>query len=185
MKWSICTISAPDRNNDLDRLCAILERQIRGYDIEHVILQERGTLGDLRQRCITQATGEYVNFIDDDDLIAHNYVKTIYPLMDGVDYIGHRLQLYVNGHKQKPTFHTLKYHGWSEDENGYYRGVDMKNPILTRIARQVPFEGTYGEDARWAARIEREHRPKTEHYVDQPMYFYFHSTERTYAGSGL
>lgn len=184
MKWSILTISAPERQNDLDRLCGLLEHQIGDLDIEHVIVQGVGFLGDLRQQCIEKATGEYVNFIDDDDLVAHDYISTIYPLLDGVDYIGHRLQLYVDGEKRRPTFHTIRYLGWSEDAKGYYRGVDIKNPIRRELAMQCRFEGAYGEDAKWARDIEATCRPQTEHFIDRPMYFYFHSTMRTFANSG-
>lgn len=188
MRLSVCTISAPERVNERDRLAGQLERQISGRDVEHLVVVERDTLGVLRQRCLDQARGDYVVFVDDDDLLAHDYLDAVLPLLDGVDYVGYRLQLYIDGAKQKPTYHTLRYRGWSADDAGWYRGVDIKNPIRADIARQVQFEGAYGEDRRWAWAVEAlPSPPRTEHCVDldRPMYYYFHSTRWSYASSGL
>lgn len=179
MKWSICINSRPDREVALNRITGILQRQIASKDVELVVHVEEAPsqLGRLRQVCLDRATGHYVNFIDDDDLVAHDYIDTIYPLLDGVDYIGYRVQLYADGAKQKPTFHSLRYSEWYEDTQGFYRGVEQKNPIRTELSRQVGYEGGYGEDHRWAERVGN--LARTEHYIDRAMYFYFWSSTQS------
>ena len=176
-KWTICVLTVPEREQDLTRIEGMLLHQIDNRnDIQLLIDKGTGDVGKKRQRCLEEAAGDYICFVDDDDLIAHDYIERIYELLDGeVDYIGFQLQHYRNGEKQKPTFHSLKYKEWSEDDNGWYRDVSHLNPIKTSIAREGVFEGAYGEDKAWAEQV----NPKTEHYIDAPMYFYFFSDEHS------
>ena len=174
MKWSICILTVPAREKELAHIKWVLEYQRAAAglaeDVEILIDGENGTLGQKRQRCVEKAAGEYINFVDD-DLVAHDYIATIYPLLDGVDYIGFQLQLYEDGTKRLPTYHSLQYSGWSEDELGFYRNVSHLNPIKRELAMRASFDGGSGEDFRWAQQMQ----PESEHYIDRPMYFYFHS----------
>lgn len=175
MRWTICVISAlPVRQTELTRTRGILERQIKPYkDVELIINTDEQKVGEKRQKCLEMAQGAYISFVDDDDLVAHDYVDTIYPLLDGKDYIGFKLQSYHNGSKQKPSIHSLRNKTWGEDDSCYYRGITHLNPIKTDLARQSKFEGGDGEDERWAEKV----AAKTQHYISKPMYFYFFSTE--------
>ncbi|MBF4194663.1 glycosyltransferase [Mycolicibacterium phlei] len=173
-KWTIAICTVYVRKGLLRRLLDRLEPQIGDRDIEILIAdQEDWPLAEKRQWCLDNAKGEYFNFIDDDDLVAENYVEAIYPLLDGVDYIGFRLQYYHDGEPWKPTFHSLRYgvHAIYADSEGFYRGVSHLNPIRTEIARQGRYYGGYGEDNRWCAQV----NPVTEHYIDQVMYHYYFS----------
>lgn len=174
--WTIGILTVPSRQMELTRIRGMLRYQIDSEDLGRVIeIRTYGgtdeTISEKRQRCLDEAVGQYVNFVDDDDLVAHNYIRRLSDLMDGVDYIGFRMQHYLNGVKSKPTFHSLRYPEWSDDANGYYRNVSHLNPMRTEIARQGRFDGGYGEDARWAQQV----NPQTEHYIDDPMYYYFDS----------
>lgn len=132
-------------------------------------------LGNARQRLLEGADSEYVCFVDDDDELPDYYCDEIYPLLDGVDYIGWRMQLYNEGVKMKPTFHSLEYDKWSEDDEGYYRNASHLNPIKRKLALKASFEKSVPEDVSWAEQV----IPylKTQHYIDKPMYFYHHSLE--------
>ena len=46
-----------------------------------VIHKENGGLSDARNVAIDKATGEWLTFIDSDDYVAHDYVKTLYELV--------------------------------------------------------------------------------------------------------
>lgn len=175
IKWTIAIISVPERKQDLTRIKGILEYQIGNRDdIEILVDVGTGDVGKKRQRCLEEANGEYINFVDDDDLVAHDYIESIYPLLDGeVDYIGFKLQHYDKGKKSKPTYHSLEYEKWFEDDNGYYRNVSHLNPIRREIALTGRFEGAYAEDKGWAEQV----KPKTQHFIDRPMYFYFFSED--------
>ena len=179
MKWTIAILTIPERAEKYLRLKGVIERQIGGRDIEVLTASQDWSVGRKRQWCLDNAAGEYICFVDDDDMVASDYVDSIYPLLDGVDYIGFRMQLYIDGAKQAPTYHSLRYDRWFNDYDGYYRNVSHLNPMKIDIARQARFGDTsYGEDREWAANV----HPETEHYIDEPMYFYFFSPKesRTY-----
>lgn len=172
VKWTIAILTVEQRKPLFQRLLDVLKPQVGDRDIEILIAdQEDWSVSDKRQWCLDEARGDYLCFCDDDDLVASDYVERIYPLLDGVDYVGFRLQLYIDGMPQKPTFHSLRYPEWSDDAAGYYRNVSHLNPVRTEIARQGRFDGGYGEDKRWADQV----HPVTEHYVDDVMYKYYFS----------
>lgn len=172
MKWTIGVLTVPEREGLFGRIHRILTRQSAGLDIEILVADDpHESVAAKRQWCLDNAAGEYICFVDDDDLVPPYYVESIYPLLDGVDYIGFQLQLYINGLSMKPTYHSLRYDKWSEDDQGYYRNVSHLNPIRTEIARQGRYEGGYSEDSRWAKQV----HPKTEHYIDKVMYEYHFS----------
>lgn len=175
MKWTIAILTIPERKLDLGRIVGVLKRQITDQDVEIIVADQDWRVGRKRQWCLDTANGEYFNFVDDDDLVAHDYIDSIYPLLDGVDYIGFQMQLYWDGEKMKPTYHSLQHDRWWDDDSGYYRNVSHLNPIRTEIARQGRFDGAYPEDVNWARQV----HPETEHYVDHPMYFYFFAPEHS------
>lgn len=173
-KWTINILTVPERRFEYNRLLDLLWPQLDAHAGAGVKIQTcdmPGTVAAKRQWCLDRCDSEYFNFIDDDDMVAGNYIDAILPLLDGVDYIGFQLQLYIDGQRTKPTFHSLRYDNWYDDADGYYRNVSHLNPIRTEIARQGRFDGGYGEDKRWADQVS----PKTEHYVDQIMYHYLFS----------
>jgi hypothetical protein len=183
VKWSILILTQPKRADFLERLMYCLYPQIKSYpDVEAVItyFDSRCPIGENRAMMIEAAVGEYVNFIDDDDLVPDHYVATIYPLLDGVDYIGFQGRVYKDGVLQKPGFHSLKYGAWWEDENGYYRDLSHLNPIRRVLAMAGQMEkhhGCYEEDRKWATNLRELGLVKTEHYINQEMYYYYYRTK--------
>lgn len=183
IKWSILIATIGQRNDRFVVLLDHLMRQVKEYGNDEVEVLAYWNNGELplariRQRLVEKARGNYINFIDDDDSIPEYYVKEVLEaLKKAPDYVGWRMQAYTNGNKLKPTFHSLKYDKWSEDDDGYYRDVSHLNPIKKQFAIEVPFEHQDGnpEDYNWALRV----RPllKTEVYIDKEMYQYYHVTE--------
>lgn len=178
VKWSILIVAVSERTEKLCKLCDQLAKQLQpGIEVLVCLDNFEYTVGQKRQALLEAAKGEYISFVDDDDWVPDYYVEKILPLLDGVDYIGWRQQLIHDGQMMKPTFHSLK-HPVSEDENAWYRNVSHLNPLKRSIAIQGNFDKTpqlIAEDAPWAEQIA--HLPKTEHYIKDVMYFYWHSTE--------
>lgn len=79
-KLSILILSAPERLDKLSILLQELFSQIIGREIEVIYLGDnlKMTVGEKRNKAVSAARGEYVCFIDDDDMIAKNYVEKIY-----------------------------------------------------------------------------------------------------------
>lgn len=181
IKWSILVLTQPSRARFLARLMAVLTPQVEGHsDIEIVTrtFDKNMDLGTNRQAMIDSAQGEYVSQCDDDDLVPADYVAKIYPLLDGIDYVGFRLQMFMDGVKQPPTFHSLRYPEWNGDENGWYRDLSHINPIRRDLCIQARMHGAAGEDSRWAQELRAKGVVKTEHFIDEVMYFYYFRSQK-------
>lgn len=159
----------------------VLLPQVEGLSIEVLIFYNNfeKSIGYYRQKLMDEAQGKYISFLDDDDMIPKDFVRTIFPLLDGVDYIGFNVELRNEGERLRPVFHSLKYTEWSEDENGYYRGVTHLNPIKTSLARHSSFpELENAEDYNWTVGVHKfmaeSGKAYTEHYIDRVMYLYDH-----------
>lgn len=180
-KWQILICGVMERlplsGHRIDRLY----RQIQGRDVDILMCIDdyQMNISEKRNHLLSLTTAEYVCFVDDDDEVATNYVDRIYPLLDGVDYIGFKVAHFDRGKRTKPVRHSLEYAGWSEDANGFYRNISHLNPIKTELAKQVPFEGTFSEDERWANKLQG--LVKTQHFIDQEMYFYYSDPDKSVA----
>lgn len=183
VKWTICVPTVPVRAEKLAELMERLLPQVDKYEgqIEVLIFFNNfeRSIGWIRQQMLEDARGEYVSSIDDDDMIPTDYCDAIFPLLDGVDYIGFQVKLIDNGKIMAPVYHSLKYLKWSQDEHGYYRGITHLNPLRTNLALAsgYPIEWVSGEDEQWALGV----KAKTERYIDRDMYYYFHNTEQSVA----
>lgn len=185
LRWSILCLTQPSRAEFLEKLLACLRPQLRsGVGLCLRTFDPGLSIGENRQRMIEEAAGEYVGFVDDDDLVAEDYVERIFPLLDGVDYVGFQLQYYEDGRPWKPTFHSLRYGGWSDDESGYYRDISHLNPIRRELALLVRLDGARGEDKRWADAMRETGRVKTEHFVDAVLYHYYYRTAKNDGSPG-
>lgn len=131
------------------------------------------TLGENRQIMIENAQGEYVNFIDDDDMVPSDYVAKIYPLLNGVDYVGFPVKVFRGGLFWQMSYHSLKHRDWKTWGDTAFRDISHLNPMKRTLAIQGNMEGNHGEDGRWAKRLRELGIVKTENYIPEPMYFYY------------
>jgi hypothetical protein len=182
MLWSILILTQPSRKQFLTRLLTVLKPQVDGLpnvEINVRMFDSHLDLGSNRQAMIDAAAGTYCCFIDDDDLVSGSYVSKILRLLDGVDYVGFQLQCFVDGQKLLPTYHSLRFHAWNGDQDGWYRDISHVNPIRRELALQVPLSGGFGEDHRWADAMRALDIVKTEHYIDEIMYFYYFRSNKS------
>lgn len=183
IKWTICIATTPRRAEKLSKLLKSLLPQVEAAEGKVEILiffnNFEYSIGYLRQQLIEEAKGEYVTHVDDDDEVPSDYVATILPLLDGVDYVGFRVRFIDEGQLMKPVYHSLKYSHWYQDNDGYYRDVTHLNPIKRSLALEAgfPIESNIGEDEAWASKV----KPKTEHYIDREMYIYHHFGDESVA----
>lgn len=180
VKWTICIATIPHRKEKLAALMDHLTPQVKKAKgkVEIVIFYNNFeySMGYLRQQLIESARGQYVSHIDDDDWVPDDFVERILPLLDGVDYIGFKVKLYNNGEEMAPVYHSLRYHDWHQDGDGYYRRITHLNPLKRRLALDAGFraEHNMGEDEDWAHRV----KASSEHFIDDYMYFYMHETQK-------
>lgn len=182
MKWQLFILTLPERKLFLDRLLARLYPQFAFAEDQTQLVVSYSvpslSLGENRQRMLDSATAEYCNFIDDDDLVAPDYIRTIYPLLNR-DYVGFQLQMYMDRAKCKLAHHSLRYDSWHEDDSGFYRDISHLNPIRRELAMKAKFEGGVGEDHRWADAIRATGCVRTERFIPRPMYYYFCRSDKS------
>lgn len=185
-KLSILIATLGRREQKFKSLLIQLMPQVEAQSgkIEVVACWNNGELpiGAIRSVLLKQAIGEYVCFIDDDDKVADDYcARLLEALRSKPDYVGFKVKLFNDGVEKPPVYHSISYGNWHEDERGYYRGVTHLNPIKRSIALLGHFDtGGAGEDARWAHSVTR--FVKTEEYIDEFMYFYYHDRSDTSFG---
>lgn len=171
------------RDKKFKRLMKCLLPQVKGKPVEIVAFWNNGecTIGDIRQALLDDAKGEYVCFVDDDDMVPEYYVEEILKNL-GEDYVGFRVEFYNDGNLKPPVYHSIKYPNWFEAYDGYYRNITHLNPIKREIALQGSFGSKdLGEDANWAESVAS--LVKTENYIDRIMYYYYHESMDTNFGS--
>jgi hypothetical protein len=181
MKWSILILTMPERKELLGRLLDCLAPQAEKYPLVEVMVKTsdpKKTVGEMRTEMIQKALGEYVSFVDDDDLVSSHYVESIYPLLDGVDYIGFPVNTYRDGTFYGTAYHSLKYRNWNSDQGFPARDISHLNPIRRELALQAPLVGHLDEDHRWAIAMRELKIVKTEHYIPEAMYFYYIRTRK-------
>lgn len=186
MNWSILILTQPSRRDFLARLLKCLAPQLHGrkHEIELLVKEFDSffSIGANRQALVEKAKGEYITFVDDDDLVAKDYVAKLLALMDGADYVGFNVECYSDGVFLALAKHSLRYERWFTGDDGVlYRDLSYMNPIRRELARRSVIEGGFGEDLRWAARLREIGCVKTENYLDEVMYYYYHRTNKAEA----
>lgn len=188
--WTILIATLGRRGDRFARLMGGLLPQLdqAGGEVTVEALWNNGErpLCEVRQDLMEHTASAYTSFVDDDDVLPPYYVERVLPLLDGVDYIGWRMQCILNGAELAPTYHSLEYTGWYSDNNGHYRDISHLNPVRRELAMaharfRPPVQGA--EDSDWSSQL-RGHL-KTQHMIGECMYYYHASdADTTWAGAG-
>lgn len=150
------------------------------------------TLGQKRNILMDRCTGKYHCFIDDDDVLAPDYLKSFVPMItSGIDYDcasfvgayyrgGTFTWPYAGGVPNRGTFiklfhHSLQYKSWGETPDRYIRTISPMNLIKTDIVRRVRYKDIRNtEDHEFSKRLMESGLLKTEFAInpDHPIYHY-------------
>lgn len=178
----ICTI--PKRKDLLDRLFTELRSQIlqSGKEVEVLIDGKTGTIGAKRQRLLENAQGEYVAFIDDDDMVSSDYLSSIlFALESKPDVVGFMGWITTNG-RNKTNFKISKDCGYTKTGKGYERFNNHLSPVKREIALQIGYKDiSFGEDYDYALRLTNSGLIKTERFIAKALYYYQYVTQKSYS----
>jgi len=195
-RLSILICSLTKRASLLRRLKVCLSSQITNA-VEVISHVDGGKLsiGQKRNNLLSEAVGDYVAFIDDDDLVSNDYISKILTAIESKPdccslrgEITHTMRIEVmqrgakgrmyrkrNLQRQKHIFiHSLKYDHWFEKEGYYFRCPNHLNAIKRTIAKKVGFpHKDSGEDRNFSLRV----YPllKTEVEIKGVIYYYLAS----------
>ena len=185
-KLSILIPSLNRRKHYLDRLISILNPQATD-DVEILINIDDGekSIGTKRNELLEQATGDYIAFVDDDDIVEDYYVLEILnAIQSNPDVVGIHLLHIEDNILRGLTYHSLKYTHWYDELNNenpnlrnYYRNPNHLNPVKRKYALAVKFpEINVGEDKDYSYKIKQ--FLKTESYIEKPLYHYLVRTKK-------
>ena len=172
-KLSILICSLEERKDLLDRLLYRLKPQEDDrIEILIEVDDRKMTIGAKRNILMRRATGKYVAFIDDDDLVSFDYVRKIMKATkQEPDCCGMEGIITFRGKYPCKFIHSKKYKTWSQKDRVYYRPPNHLNPIKKEIVRHFPFpELNKYEDRNYSTRTYS--HLKSEVYIKSPIYFY-------------
>jgi glycosyltransferase involved in cell wall biosynthesis len=165
-----------ERKDSLQSLREELDRQVgkRNVEVLHCADNRQMTIGQKRNMLLTQSSGEYVAFIDDDDLPSQDYIdKVLNALSKNPDCSSLTGEIVFSDGYSRPFIHSLRYDRWIDDHEGkiYYRPPNHLNAVRRSIAVQVGFPPwNSGEDRSFSMGIR--HHLKTEEWIDGVIYNY-------------
>lgn len=160
IKLSICISSLNSRHATLQRLVQQLQTQARSDEIEILIAadERRHPTGSKRNRLVAAAVGAYVVHIDDDDMVATDYVPKVLAAIDanlGVDVILLRgRRTHAGGAAVVFDYRLGGVEGEVDAHGVLWHNPAHLCPVRVDLAKAVPFEEIwFAEDIRWLEQL--------------------------------
>ena len=172
-KLSILICSLEKRHNLLARLMESLEPQLTPQvEVLTEIDDGRMKIGHKRNLLLKGAQGDYISFIDDDDLISDRYVPLVLDAVESSpDCCGIRGIVKRRNQYKREFRHSILYSSWYEYQGIYYRCPNHLNPVKRELALKVKFANiSKGEDKDYSLRL----YPllKSEFFIGTILYYY-------------
>jgi len=142
-KLSILIASIEQRKLEFEVLMQELNFQVHSLEdgslVEIIfdIDNKQKSIGKKRQDLLNRSTGEYIVFIDDDDMPSPFYIRDVLHCIKAEpDCIGIKILMTTNGAHPQICCHRLKYKEWQEKVDGfdYVRNVTHFNPVKRSLA---------------------------------------------------
>lgn len=186
--WTVLVPTIPARATLFARLMDRVLPQLDEHEGRVTVLAWRNTgnphLGALRDAMLHAAPGEYVSFIDDDDLVPDYYVAEIVKAIAGrPDHVGFQLEYTTSAGGERTgreiVDHSLRHGRWHRNVEGQLvRDLTHIDPIRRTLALAGQFARAKrgrAEDRMWVKQVRP--RVRTEVYIDKIMYHYEWSHE--------
>lgn len=188
--FSILTPAVPSRFSQVMALSKIISDQIGNDPVEHLVLldNKRRTVGEKRDALLRAAHGKYIAFVDDDDMISHDYVSLILQATrKNPDVITFQQQATVDNY-----IAIIDFKIGNEDEE--FKGIRLDEipiPLVKRnawhvcawrrlLAIQSHFPAiNYGEDLAFAKPLRD--MAESEEHIPKILHYYRHSSKTTEA----
>ena len=180
IKLSILVCTIEKRKQLLDNLISIIQPQLdNNLQVECVVVSDKGTMpiGMKRNILIGEASGEYICFIDDDDIVGNDYVERILnALQSSPDVVVFDAFRFENGKPDRVVKYGIEYAKDYHDKNAYYRLPNHLMVVKKDIADKVPFKPkNFGEDSDYAQRLKP--HLKTQERINEILYQYLYVTK--------
>jgi hypothetical protein len=173
--WQILVTSIPHRHQKLLRLLDALDQQLPRTGVGVLLYRDDLELcyGGKIQALVEASTADYVCCVDDDDMVAPDYVEKIAAVLEELpQYVGFRVRWTQNTVPQKPVVHSLACGGWQDTPGQLERDISEKNPVRRDIALLGTWEGGWEAERRWSAGVRAAGVLKYEVFIDEELYYY-------------
>lgn len=142
------------------------------------------SIGVKRQLMLESATAEFLSFVDDDDMVPHDYCERQAAIIFGKnppDVVGFRLGYVVDDVRSGEAVHSYRAAEIPTPNLGkgtrFNRLPNHLNPVRRELAIKAGYRDMRtGEDGDYARRL-AELKPR-EFFLDAEMYEYLYRTER-------
>lgn len=192
---SILIPTTSDREHFFSDIMSELCRQVKllsdktgddHWKYVEILKDPRGTeftIGKKRNDLLFSATGEYVQFIDSDDMVCSDFLETeLKALESKPDCLSLRGIMTTNGLNPEIFEHSIRYKEWRtvlSDEIKYERNINHLNCIKSSIAKQFQFPlKNFGEDHDYSKQINASGLLKHEIFIDKILYHYKYRTKK-------
>lgn len=166
----ICTLKR--RKHLLGRLLKILKPQMA--DSVEILIEEDGgemSTGEKRNILLKKAVGDYVAFVDDDDMVSINYVaKILWAVQTNPDCCSLK-GLLIREKDYYEFYHSIQHRKWYRKGDKFFRCPNHLNTVKREWALQAGFPDLYkGEDKDYSERL----RPllKNQEKIKGILYYY-------------
>jgi glycosyltransferase involved in cell wall biosynthesis len=183
MKLSILICSVHTRfNSFLPKIFNQLNDQVNQYnDVELLCLidNKKMMLGEKRNKLVNMAVGEYVVFVDDDDVISDDYVSEIYKAIQyNADVICFDVNVSIDNSPYKPCYYSHKYDSDFNTDKAYHRLPNHIMAIKRNLCLETPYKNIpKGEDSAFSKDLKP--KIKNEHQIHRALYYYNYSNATT------
>jgi glycosyltransferase involved in cell wall biosynthesis len=173
-KLSILICTMPEREGTLGELMDVLEPQLTP-DVEVLIdPDEYPTIGDKRNALVARSSGEYVCFVDDDDMVSLDYVGRILKAVEGRPDCCSLIGGLMDGRSVRGYFeHSIRHAEWADGAGRFrwLRPPNHLNAIRRDLVIKCPFPSkSMGEDHDFSTAVSK--LCKTESEIPVPIYQY-------------
>ena len=157
----------------LNRMLSILEPQLTP-EVELILEVDNRELsiGVKSQKMLEKAKGDYVCYVDDDDIIPGYYISEILKAIESnPDCVAINGILTIDDKNPAPFYHSIQYDDWISKDYKYYRCPNHINPVKRELALKAGWDDMKtGGDYKYSMRL----KPflKTETIIEKCMYYY-------------
>jgi len=182
LKLSILICTVPSRLESLGNLIFDLNHQIVASPVEFIYLgdNKRMSVGAKRNNLLALARGEWLSFVDDDDMVTDHYVKTLLETIKNnpdKKVICFKGTQNTNGSTDL-TFKFNRKYGMNHrvvNDGPQFRGMVPNHLCVwkSEIAKKERFqEVNLGEDHRWATKMLEYYIEEDQVLLDDFLYHY-------------
>lgn len=176
MKLSVLIPSIPEHSTKLKALLKELKNQ-KTDEVEILTYETKRSkdggpcIGYKRNELMAEARGDYVVFVDADDTVSKDYMKSILEVIHNEPDVISFQVMYCKDGLRVPVHFSSRFKRDTNRKNHYERIPNHLMPVKKKIAQKVGFKNlNYGEDSDYARRLKPNLRKEI--IINKILYYY-------------